>query len=105
MTNELTTTQKTATFIRKIAGCWQGAAALYELSHPMSDHRGKGKYKFVIVSAVIAYDHGGPETFIFPAKDADATDALSFTELPGSRRGTLDHIEVLNSCGYEFRLF
>ena len=23
------------------------------------------------------------------------------SELPGSTRGTLDHIEVLNRCGYE----
>ena len=102
MTNELTTTQKTATFIRKITD-WQGDAALYELSHPMRESWGEDEdeCKFVIVSAVMAFDHGGAETFIFPAKDADATDALSFSELPGSTRGTLDHIEVLNRCGYE----
>lgn len=100
MSNELITTEKTATPIHKMEGWqWQGDACLYELSHPMQDRNGND-HKFIIVSAVIAFYRGGSETFIFPAKDATSTDVLSYSEMNGSRPGTLDHVEVLNECGY-----
>ena len=99
MSNELTTTEKTATLIHKMEGWkWTGDACLYELSHPMQDRDGND-HKFIVISAVISFDNV-IETFIFPAKDATSTDVLSYSEMDGSRRGTLDHVEVLNECGY-----
>lgn len=54
--------------------------------------------RFVVVSAVCAM-FTGPETYIF---EADAGGGItSWTELPGSFRGGLDHAEALRSYGYE----
>lgn len=54
--------------------------------------------RFVVVSAVCAM-FTGPETYIFEA-DAGG-DITSWTELPGSFRGGLDHAEALRGYGYE----
>lgn len=82
---------KTATFIRNVEN-FPAHQSLYRLDPPHEGH------EHVVVSSVVA-TLSGPETLIFPA---DANGKIqSFSELPGSCRGTLDHIEALNLAGYE----
>lgn len=67
----------------------------YRLFPPMTDWEG-GELDYVIVSATIVYR---PETFVFAA---DALGEItSFSELPGSFVGALDHEEALRGAGYE----
>lgn len=92
---------KKAYFVRDIAE-WRSDAKLYRLSEPMADYKWHDddpvkEYEYVIVSAVVA-DYSGAETYIFPA-DAEGN-AESMLELPGSQRGTLSHVKVLNDAGY-----
>lgn len=98
---------KTAQYIKDMIG-WTGNASMYKLSEPMFAHNGT-PHSFVIMSAcytghlsALASHPNSPnsETFIFPAADADTNEASSWCEMPGSRRGTLDHAEVLNDLGY-----
>lgn len=63
----------------------------WELSEPLDGH------SIVVTSA--AEVCGTWETYIFPAtRDGAVTDWL---ELPGSMRGTKDHLEALYNAGYE----
>lgn len=57
----------------------------------------------VIVSAVPFVGTDGPETYIFAARKADSggIEIASWTELPGSFRGGMDHAEALRGAGYE----
>ena len=106
---------KKAYFVRDIAE-WRSDAKLFRLSEPMADYKWHDdpvkeyeivsavvaddpvkEYEYVIVSAVVA-DYSGAETYIFPA-DAEGN-AESMFELPGSQRGTLSHVKVLNDAGY-----
>lgn len=66
--------------------------ALYALSEPVECTR------WVVVST--ATDIGGEEeTYIFPAnREGEVT---SWSELPGSTRGTSSHTEVLRAGGFE----
>lgn len=103
---------KTATEIKRLQ--WRGDARLYELSEP---HQG---FKWIIVSAVDILSvfneiddeqqreaisqlmrSLGPttETYIFGSdNEGNPRDMI---ELEGSKKGTLDHIEVLDDIGYE----
>lgn len=86
----------TAMFTRSLDD-FKGNAALYRLSKPV-DYEGNEQTCFVVVSDVIAFDHGGPETYIFPA-DEDGN-ILDWTELNGSYRGGRDHKHALANAGY-----
>ena len=91
-----------ATYVKRIDG-WRGDAALYHLNPPTTymaydgDEYRPHETSFVIVSAVVVY--GEPETYIFPA-DAEG-ECLSFGELEGSQKGTLQHGDALRDAGYE----
>jgi len=93
---------KTATFVRNMD--WNGDAALYKLSEPVSF---KTAYDaspqttgWVIASSVIARDHGGQECMIFPAKENGQ--AWSMLDI-AARRGTLCHATVLAKLGYKIK--
>ncbi|MCP5004233.1 MAG: hypothetical protein GY941_09875 [Planctomycetes bacterium] len=44
-----------------------------------------------------------PKTYIFPAPEPNTVDLdpVSWGELPGSMRNTIDHADALNNAGYE----
>ncbi len=94
-------TMNTATHIRDIEG-ERGNVALYRLDPPLTythyteDEELEAHY--VYVSAVPHI----PETYIFPAPGPDTVDLepVSWSELPGSMRDTIDHADALNSAGY-----
>jgi hypothetical protein len=94
----------TATLLKDNLPEFRGHAALYKLSTRLAardfDDNVTAKYKYVVVSAVYAY-FSGPETYIFPA-DKNGT-VVSWTELPGSYRGGLDHAKALKHAGYTIR--
>ena len=50
-----------------------------------------------MVSAVIAMDHGGPETFIFGSDKTGSN--INFTDLEGSFPGELNHEKALSQSG------
>ena len=84
-----------ATFIKQVDGM-KGDARLFKLDD--------GRH--VVVSAVNAFAGiselvglGGPETFIFAA-DGEGN-ITSWTELPGSFKGGLDHRAALEGAGWE----
>lgn len=98
---------KTATLIQDNLPGYKGHAALFKLSPPMEGHpdwdddgnKTIRTHEFVVLSATIAWDHGSAETFIFPAnEEGKVTD---WGELPGSKRGTLDHDYILWRKGYQ----
>jgi hypothetical protein len=96
---------KKAKFIKQLEG-YQGNAALYELSEPVSYPRWvnhdeeQQKTKWVVVSALdSAFDTGISECYIFAA--ADNGEVVDWGELDGSERGTTNHQYVLASAGYE----
>lgn len=91
---------KTATLVRSNLTNFATAAYLYRLSEPLFDYRGKlsAVYVIVIAGAAVTGDHG-PETYIFPSSSEG--DVVSWSELPGSTTGTLDHEMALRNAGYE----
>lgn len=98
------TKPKTARAMQNLSG-WQSRATLYVLSRPVkyehwddkTNERVSRTTKYVIVSAVVAM-FSGPETYIFPADKYG--NVLSWSELDGSLRGTLDHSVALARAGY-----
>ena len=98
---------KTATLVKELKG-WKGDARLYRLSEPVRGPGEWGKdgtgperdYNLVVVSAVVPYFGGGPETFIFPALNEDG-EMANMLELEGSFQGGLDHERALLNAGYE----
>lgn len=80
-----------ATFIEKLSG-FKGDARLYRLDPAL------GGYEYVVVSAVVSL-YSGPETYIFGANAAGKV--LDWEDLPGSFRGSLDHVQALECAGYE----
>jgi len=93
---------KKATKIKKMEN-FGGNAVLYRLNEPIDYPRfvfrgQKQTTEYVIVSSVIAFDHGDYETFIFPSDENG--EILSWTELEGSYRGGFDHEKALNNAGY-----
>lgn len=96
----------TATLVQDNLSGFKGHAALFKLSPPMEstdwdDDSNKLtlKHDFVVLSSVIAFDHGSAETFIFPANAEGKV--TNWGELPGSQRGTLDHDYILWRKGYQ----
>ena len=95
----------TAELLKDVSSDFKGEAKLYKLSEPVKytggygDERKKRQTKFVVVSSISAApDHGGSETFIFPA---DATGKVQdWGELTGSDRGNVTHKHVLSSLGF-----
>lgn len=85
----------TAVKVKDLTG-YTGYAALYKVDPPMAgtDH--------VIVSATVAM-FSGPETYIFPAENAESERPSDWGELDGSYRGGLDHAEALAGAGYELK--
>jgi len=91
-------TKKTARLVRKLD--WKTDAALYKLSEPVEFRNtadDKNTTDYVIASAVIAFDHGGEECLIFPAKENGET--WSMLDI-GGRRGTMSHETVLWNLGF-----
>jgi hypothetical protein len=83
---------------------FRGDARLYRVEPPMvsveynaasNDFEPTDQF-LVILSAVTVL--GEPETYIFPANEAG--EVVSWTEMPGSQKGTLSHDQVLVSLGY-----
>ena len=99
------TKPNTAELIKDVSADFRGDAKLYKLSSPVRyrDTSGetprKRQTKFVILSSVeLALDHGGSETFIFPA---DAKGKIqSWQELEGSSKGKASHDVVLGLVGF-----
>lgn len=87
---------KTARYIKNAEG-FKGDAKIYELSEPVS-YGDDALTSHVVVSAVNVFGLGD-ETYIFPCDENG--EVLSWLELEGSRKGTLDHEYVLNNQGYE----
>jgi len=95
----------TAELIKDVSADFRGDAKLYKLSSPVRyrDTSGetprKRQTKFVILSSVdLALDHGGSETFIFPADGKGRIQ--SWVELKGSSKGKLNHDVVLGLAGF-----
>lgn len=93
---------KTATLVRELED-FSGRAALYKLSDPLpnwrdSDDPEYARYEFVVVSAATVAV-SGPETYIFGSNEKG--EIVSWSELPGSARGTLSHSEALSDAGYQ----
>ena len=86
---------KTAKLLEEMTGM-NGRANLYRLSEALEDYDGN-KYEHVAGSAVNVM-FSGPETYIFGADENG--EIVSWSELPGSFRGALDHNEALEGAGY-----
>jgi len=102
------TKPNTAELIKDVSADFQGDAQLYKLSEPVKytvgygDERKKLQTKFVVVSSISAApDHGGSETFIFPADDKGKV--KDWGELEGSQRGNVSPFLVLGSLGYTLK--
>ena len=99
------TKPNTAELIKDVSADFRGDAKLYKLSSPVryiersAETPRKRQTKFVILSSVeLALDHGGSETFIFPA---DAKGKIqSWQELEGSSKGKVSHDVVLGLVGF-----
>jgi len=93
---------KEAKFIKKLKD-YRGDARLYKVNEPVEFDRDYVLEKFIkktsyiIVSATNVM-FNGPETYIFPADKKG--NVISWTELEGSRKGTLSHNKVLTEIGY-----
>lgn len=82
-----------AKFIKNIHG-WKGDVKLYQCIGGILP-------PYVVVSAVIAHDHDGPETFIFESDSHGKPTERGLVELEGSYVGGLDHEKALRLAGYE----
>jgi hypothetical protein len=99
------TKPNTAELIKDVSQDFRGNAKLYKLSLPVRyrDVSGetprKRQTKFVVVSSIdLALDHGGSETFIFPA---DAKGKIqNWQELDGSSKGKVSHSTALDTLGF-----
>ena len=99
------TKPNTAELIKDVSEDFRGDAKLYKLSSPVRfidtslEASKKRQTKFVILSSVdLALDHGGSETFIFPA---DAKGKIqNWQELDGSSKGKVSHSAALDTLGF-----
>lgn len=90
-----------AEFIAQLDG-FRGDARVYRCSPPLQgrswdDDEDVPSYEYVIISASVV-PFSGLETYIF-GSNAD-WEVVSWTELPGSYRGGLDHVRALRLAGY-----
>jgi hypothetical protein len=80
-----------------------GDARLYELDEPIAWSKWEGneevdyRTEFVVVSGIA--NSFSTETYIFPANAYGKI--LSWLELDGSFRGSVDHERALENAGYE----
>lgn len=74
---------------------WHGDAKFYRLDPPAEDYEGT-PHSYVWVSGVEVL--GKAETYIFPAGEDGKV--LSYSEMPGSFRGAIDHGRALFNAGY-----
>lgn len=89
------------TFVKTINNEPKRKQAVYKTDEPVTvtgDFGCTVTSQYFLVSAVVAFDHGGQETFIF-ASDEEGN-PITWIELPGSRRGTMSHRQVLEEAGY-----
>lgn len=87
-----------ATLVKSLDG-WRGKAALYRLSKPLTGWGDDSlSFEYVVASAVRVPHVGDTETYLFGA-DAEGN-VVSWMELPGSTKHTLDHAEALREAGY-----
>lgn len=95
---------KTAILVKNNLDGFNGHAALYKLSEPLSEYSwGEDdevkKFEHVVCSTAYAF---GVETYIFGA-DEDGN-VIDWGDLPGSLKGTSCHIEALRCAGYSLEL-
>lgn len=79
-----------ATFVKDLDN-FIGTAKLWVLSEPITYDEDE-ETEYVATSAVDA-PYTGPETYIFPCDEQG--NVLSWGELPGSFRGSLDHDQAI----------
>jgi len=85
---------KIAILVEKDLKGFKGTAHLYKCDPPLEKHT------YVIVSGCDAM-FSGPETLIFPANAKGKV--LSWGDLNGSFRGSIDHNQALENAGYEVK--
>lgn len=85
----------TATFVKDLTD-FTGEAKLWKLSEEIAYDDGE-KTEHVITSATDAM-FSGPETYIFLATPEG--EVISYSELPGSFRGGLNHHEAISGAGW-----
>lgn len=83
-----------------------GVGRMFWLSEPIRSHRYDEdsnefpvSYSTILVSATIV--DGKPETYIFGC--GPYGDICDYSELSGSRKGTLDHVDTLRRAGWEVK--
>lgn len=75
----------------------RGTQVLWRCDPPWESYNeDEGTHTFVVTSSTVVM--GVPETYVFPADESGAV--VSYGELPGSMKGTLDHIAPLTDQGY-----
>lgn len=95
--------EKIATRLKDRLPGFSGHAALYELNPPLVEEREwdeeepRREHRYVVASATYVM-FSGPETYLFPADEHGTV--TSWSELPGSFKGDLDHAEALERAGY-----
>jgi len=87
---------KEAKFIKNVNPEANGKQKLYKLSVPI-EYEEKQTTNYIVVSAANVM-FSGIETYIFPS-DKNG-DILDWTELDGSKKGTISHEKVLIGAGY-----
>lgn len=90
----------TATRIGPVNPDNRGDQVLWKLSESVPSEWGDGPpTEFIVTSAIAAaFDHGGPECFIFPSDGSG--NVTDWGEMPGSQRGTTDHETVIRAAGW-----
>jgi hypothetical protein len=95
---------RVARLVKDNLGGFNGHAALYKVS-PSVQYRKydwvKDRYyrrqsRYIVVSAVVV--DGMPEAYLFPADKSGQV--KSWSRLPGSMRGSLNHADALEGGGY-----
>jgi len=74
---------------------FRGKASLYKLDPPLKDYNGNS-HEYVIASTADVFS--GVETYLFPSNEAG--EVVSWSELPGSKRGGYSHVEIFDDLGY-----
>ena len=81
----------------------KGVKKVFKLDPPLKskdwDTGEDNDYIFVMASGIhLAFDHGGPETYIFPCTSEGGV--IDYCELEGSKRGFCDPDKVITDLGY-----
>ena len=92
----MTTTKKTATFLRDVNPEASGDQRLYRMDPPLEGH------EYVVASAVDQSNIRpllGAEVYLFPSDENG--EIQDWGELTGSLKGTMRHEDALENAGYE----